>query len=108
MICRATNNCATINRFRRQTLIATVTVLFSRSHQLLLEMFASSNVLLAFDYDGTLAPLVNAPARATMRASTRRLLVHASKLYPCVVITGRAQADVTRPAFVTSRCGSWA
>jgi trehalose 6-phosphate phosphatase len=77
----------------RQTPIATVTYLFSRPHQLLLEMFASSNVLLAFDYDGTLAPLVNAPARAAMRASTRRLLVQASKLYPCVVITGRAQAD---------------
>jgi trehalose 6-phosphate phosphatase len=56
-------------------------------------MFAWSNVLLAFDYDGTLAPLVNEPARATMRLSTRRLLTRASKLYPCVVITGRAQGD---------------
>ena len=56
-------------------------------------MFAWSNVLLAFDYDGTLAPLVNAPAHATMRASTRRLLRRASKLFPCVVITGRAKAD---------------
>jgi trehalose 6-phosphate phosphatase len=70
-----------------------VTYLFSRSHHDLLEMFAWSNVLLAFDYDGTLAPLVHAPERATMRASTRRLLTRASKLYPCVVITGRAQAD---------------
>ena len=70
-----------------------MTYLFSRPHHDLLEMFASSNVLLAFDYDGTLAPLVDAPARATMRASTRRLLEQASKLYPCVVITGRAQAD---------------
>lgn len=56
-------------------------------------MFASSNVLLAFDFDGTLAPLVSAPAHATMRASTRRLLKRASKLYPCVVITGRAKSD---------------
>src|SRR5688572_28285491 len=56
-------------------------------------MFAWSNVLLAFDYDGTLAPLVNTPTRATMRPSTQRLLRGASKLYPCVVITGRAQAD---------------
>jgi trehalose 6-phosphate phosphatase len=56
-------------------------------------MFALSNVLLAFDYDGTLAPLVDAPPRATMRAFTRRLLRRASKLYPCVVITGRAKAD---------------
>ena len=71
----------------------TVTYLFSRPNHDLLEMFAWSNVLLAFDYDGTLAPLVNAPAHATMRASTRRLLRHVSKLYPCVVITGRSQAD---------------
>jgi len=73
-----------------------VTYLFSRPNQDLLEMFAWSNVLLAFDYDGTLAPIVNAPAHATMRASTRRLLRRASKLYPCVVITGRAKADALR------------
>ena len=70
-----------------------MTYLFTRAHRDLLDMFARSNVLLAFDYDGTLAPLVNAPARATMRVSTRRLLMRASKLYPCVVITGRAQGD---------------
>jgi trehalose 6-phosphate phosphatase len=70
-----------------------VTYLFSRPNHDLLEMFAWSNVLLAFDYDGTLAPLVSAPAQATIRASTRRLLERVSKLYPCVVITGRAQTD---------------
>jgi trehalose 6-phosphate phosphatase len=67
--------------------------LFSRSNSDLLEMFASSNVLLAFDYDGTLAPLVPEPERAAMRFSTRRLLKRASALYPCVVISGRAQTD---------------
>ena len=36
--------------------------------------FAASNVLLAFDYDGTLAPIAPTPARARMRATTRRLL----------------------------------
>jgi trehalose 6-phosphate phosphatase len=70
-----------------------VTYLFKRPNHDLLETFALSNVLVAFDYDGTLAPLVDAPARATMRASTRRLLTRVSKLYPCVVITGRAKAD---------------
>lgn len=70
-----------------------MTYLFSRPNRSLLETFAWSNVLLAFDYDGTLAPLVSAPAHAKMRASTRRLLGRASKLYPCVVITGRAKAD---------------
>ena len=70
-----------------------VTYLFTRPTHDLLETFAWSNVLLAFDYDGTLAPLVNAPAHAYMRASTRRLLRRVSTLYPCVVITGRAKAD---------------
>ena len=37
--------------------------------------FAASNVLLAFDYDGTLAPIASTPAQARMRASTRRLLI---------------------------------
>lgn len=70
-----------------------MTYLFSRTSRDILEVFAWSNVLLAFDYDGTLAPLVGSPARAAMRQTTRRLLVRASRLYPCVVITGRAQSD---------------
>lgn len=70
-----------------------LTYLFTRDNHDLLDMFAWSNVLLAFDYDGTLAPLVAAPHRARMRVSTRRLLIRASKVYPCVVISGRAQGD---------------
>lgn len=73
-----------------------MTYLFSRPNRHLLETFAWSNVLLAFDFDGTLAPLVDAPADAAMRASTRRLLGSASVLYPCVVITGRSRADALR------------
>lgn len=70
-----------------------MTYLFSRPNQDLLEMFAWSNVLLAFDYDGTLAPLVDSPADAAMRPSTRRLLKLACRLYPCIVVTGRARND---------------
>jgi trehalose 6-phosphate phosphatase len=70
-----------------------MTYLFSRANQHLLEIFAWSNVLLAFDYDGTLAPLVSAPQSAAMRPSTRRLLKRLSRLYPCVAISGRAYAD---------------
>jgi trehalose 6-phosphate phosphatase len=75
------------------TLVWTVTYLFTRANRDLLQTFAWSNVLLAFDFDGTLAPLVGAPKQATMRASTRRLLARASTLYPCVVISGRSQGD---------------
>jgi trehalose 6-phosphate phosphatase len=50
--------------------------------------------LLAFDFDGTLAPLVDDPRDARMRAHTRALLRAAAMLFPCAVISGRARADV--------------
>ncbi|MBI4866576.1 MAG: trehalose-phosphatase [Candidatus Wallbacteria bacterium] len=58
-----------------------------------LEEFARSNVLLAFDFDGTLAPIVSKPDTAQMRPSTRERLQQVSRRYPCAVVTGRAQAD---------------
>lgn len=61
-----------------------------------LEQFAWSNVLLAFDYDGTLAPIVEDPDRAFMRATTRMLLAEAARLYPTIVISGRAQDDALK------------
>jgi trehalose 6-phosphate phosphatase len=61
-----------------------------------LQDFALSNVLVAFDYDGTLAPIVADPERAEMRPRTRRLLESVAKAYPVAVISGRAQTDVAR------------
>jgi trehalose 6-phosphate phosphatase len=57
--------------------------------------FALSNVLLAFDYDGTLAPIADRPEDAHMRPETRELLIAVARCYPTVVISGRALADVT-------------
>jgi trehalose 6-phosphate phosphatase len=51
-------------------------------------------VLLAFDFDGTLASIVAEPAHARMRSETSRLLKDASNLYPCIVVSGRAQSDL--------------
>lgn len=62
----------------------------------ILEQFAWSRVLLAFDYDGTLAPIVNDPDRAPMRETTRRLLAQLAERYPCIVISGRSRTDVGR------------
>lgn len=56
--------------------------------------FAKTRVLLAFDFDGTLAPIVRKPEAAAMRARTSRLLAEVARLYPCVVLSGRARADV--------------
>jgi len=56
--------------------------------------FAQKRALLAFDFDGTLAPIVRDPAAAAMRARTAKLLVDVARRYPCVVISGRSRADV--------------
>jgi len=60
----------------------------------LLQQFAWSKVLLAFDYDGTLAPIVDDPGLARMRPATRTLLRTVARLFPCVVISGRATRDI--------------
>ncbi|MBS1153196.1 MAG: HAD-superfamily hydrolase, subfamily [Myxococcaceae bacterium] len=70
--------------------------ILSKSNRGLLAQFAWSNVLLGFDFDGTLAPIVSSPNEARLRPRTRRLLRGVAGLYPCVVISGRAQADVSR------------
>lgn len=67
--------------------------ILSRGNRAVLQQFAWSNVLLGFDYDGTLAPIVREPAKAGLRPSTRALLEQLTQRYPCVVISGRGQAD---------------
>ena len=61
-----------------------------------LRRFSQSNSLIAFDYDGTLAPIVPDPDRAVMRTTTRELLSEVAKAYPCLVLSGRTQADILR------------
>ena len=61
-----------------------------------LRRFAAARVLAAFDFDGTLAPIVAVPEGARMRLSTRRLLEEVAARYPCVVLSGRARSDVRR------------
>jgi trehalose 6-phosphate phosphatase len=65
----------------------------SEANRAILTGFARSDVLLAFDYDGTLSPIVDEPDQAKMRPETRELLWRVSRLYPLIVITGRAQPD---------------
>ena len=60
-----------------------------------LAKFAAADVLVALDYDGTLAPLVSTPVKARMRPRTRQLLAAVARRYPCVVISGRMRDDVT-------------
>lgn len=64
------------------------------SAQEMLAPFAFNRALLAFDFDGTLAPIVDDPEQAEMRTSTSALLKRLAKLYPCAVISGRARRDL--------------
>lgn len=69
-------------------------------HRATLRRFAGrageAPVLLAFDYDGVLAPLVKKPGGARMRRRTRSLLVRLARLYPLAVVSGRAWKDTRR------------
>jgi trehalose 6-phosphate phosphatase len=69
-------------------------------HRATLRRFAGVDgqapVLLAFDYDGVLAPLVTAPGGGRMRRRTRELLARLVRLYPVAVISGRAWKDTRR------------
>src|SRR5688572_694688 len=69
--------------------------ILAHPHLRTLAAFAVSNVLIAFDYDGTLAPIAARPEDAHMRPYTRALLTSVARTYPTVVISGRALADVT-------------
>lgn len=70
--------------------------ILAKRHLPTLAHFASSNVVLAFDYDGTLASITSEPARARLRARTRRLLIAVADRYPCVVISGRGRDDLMK------------
>ena len=59
-----------------------------------LKRFASSETLLALDFDGTLASSSKEPRSAQLRAATRRVLAAVAARYPTVVISGRTRADV--------------
>ena len=70
--------------------------LLAKRHVPTLARFASSNVVLAFDYDGTLAPITAEPHQARLRRRTRSLLVDVARRYPCVIISGRGRDDVAK------------
>jgi len=59
-----------------------------------LEQIACSRVLLAFDFDGTLAPIVATREAAQMRRPTFELFKRVCALYPTAVISGRSRRDV--------------
>jgi len=55
-----------------------------------LERLARSRALLAFDYDGVLAPLAADPGGAALPGGTRRLLARLARAWPCAIVSGRS------------------
>jgi trehalose 6-phosphate phosphatase len=68
--------------------------LLSRDSLAIVALLAAERTLCAFDFDGTLAPIVTFPDRAAMRKRTRALMRELALLYPCIVVSGRAREDV--------------
>ena len=77
----------------------------------LLTQLAWTEILLAFDYDGTLAPIVSNRDEARMRPETARLFKLLCRTYPCAVVSGRSRSDVsarldcTAPKYVVGNHG---
>jgi len=70
--------------------------LFGPGYEERLKAFLATRPLLAFDFDGTLAPLIEQPALADAGPETRRLLSILATSHPVVIISGRMRADVER------------
>lgn len=75
---------------------SSVKYLLAKSNIEVLDQFAWSKGLLAFDYDGTLSPIVAERERARMSPGTTALFRQICRRYPCAVISGRSSTDVRR------------
>jgi trehalose 6-phosphate phosphatase len=70
-----------------------------------------SKPLLAFDFDGTLAPIVLKPADATIKPALAIQLTRLSTLAPVAIVTGRCVDDVTprlgfKPHYIVGNHGA--
>ena len=84
--------------------------LFSKTGMLALESFCLGQALFAFDYDGTLSPLVINPDNARLPKSTAALLKKLNRLVPLAIITGRSLSQLKaltkfRPEYLVGNHG---
>jgi len=70
--------------------------LIGNSDPSLFEHYATRDTLMAFDYDGTLAPIVADPVVAHMRPATRLGLQELARRCRVIVISGRSRRDAMR------------
>jgi trehalose 6-phosphate phosphatase len=88
--------------------LKTTSRLLAPTNRRTLLQLAQDNTLFAFDFDGTLAPIVDDPERAFMPHPTWRALAALSGLARVAVISGRSQIDLQRrlPVEVTYVIGN--
>lgn len=84
--------------------------LFSECGIRLLESFCFTNTLFAFDFDGTLAKIVQTPSEAKMTRETTQLLETLNRYVPVAVISGRKIQDLKlrmnfQPTFLVGNHG---
>lgn len=84
--------------------------LFSDAGRQRLAEIARAGLLCAFDFDGTLAPIMQRPEQVRLPDAVREKLLHLSAHAPVAIITGRALDDIRglldfTPAFVVGNHG---
>jgi len=85
--------------------------LFDPEGRRALEAALRAQPLLAFDFDGTLAPIVEHPDEARVAVEVAERLDRLAQLRPVAVVTGRSVADVARrlgfsPQFIVGNHGA--
>jgi trehalose 6-phosphate phosphatase len=85
--------------------------LFEAEGRRALEAALRAQPLLAFDFDGTLAPIVERPDDAHVAAEVAERLDRLGRLRPVAVVTGRSVADVSgrlgfSPRFIVGNHGA--
>ena len=68
--------------------------LLSPAAREVLTRLTRERTLYAFDFDGTLSPIVDHPGHARIPRRTRELLGRLAAMFPCIVVSGRARSDV--------------
>jgi trehalose 6-phosphate phosphatase len=88
-----------------------MSALFSPAGYARLDSIVKPGMLCAFDFDGTLSPLVEVPEMAMLPAEIREQLLELSRYAPVAIITGRSIQDVRcrlgfPPYFIVGNHGS--
>ena len=70
--------------------------LFSKAGLREIKKFSRSKTLLAFDFDGTLIPIIGNYAHTELDSSLRQVLVEILNYLPVIIITGRGKSDLEK------------